>query len=198
MNKLEFFEKVSAIQTELKAPKSQFNKFGNYNYRNCEDILEAVKPLLCGLVVIMDDDIVQVGDRFYVKSTATITDGENELKSSAFARESFTRKGMDDAQLTGATSSYSRKYALNGLFLIDDNKDSDSTNNGEQQTENKSKSKQKINEPELPWYNEPDYQTDLEAMTNAIRGGTPPEQVIEQILQRFKISNKYRDLIKSI
>lgn len=198
MNKIDFLEKVSAIQAELKAPKSQFNTFGNYNYRNCEDILEAVKPLLCGLVVIMDDDIVQVGDRFYVKSIATITDGENELRSSAFARESLSRKGMDDAQITGATSSYSRKYALNGLFLIDDNKDSDSTNNGDQQTKLKSKPKQKSSEPELPWYNEPSYQADLEAMTNAIRGGTPTEQVIEQITKKFKMSNKYRDLIKSI
>jgi hypothetical protein len=120
------------IQSELKAPKNQRNNFGNYNYRNCEDILEAVKPLLdkyeCTLTI--SDDIVEVGGRVYVKATATIYDIKlgTSLSVSAFAREPEQQKGMSESQVTGASSSYSRKYALNGLFLIDDTKDSDATN----------------------------------------------------------------------
>jgi len=122
------YEILSKIQTELKAPKSQYNTFGKYFYRNCEDILEAVKPLLSGAVLIISDDIVYVGDRYYIKSTATITFDSVSITNTAYAREEESRKGMDSAQLTGATSSYARKYALNGLFLIDDTKDSDATN----------------------------------------------------------------------
>lgn len=123
-------EKLSRIQHELKAPKSQFNKFGNYAYRNCEDILEAVKPLLAKekLIMTINDDVVMVGSRFYVKATATITDGTDVVSNSALARESEDKKGMDDSQITGATSSYARKYCLNGLFLIDDTRDADATN----------------------------------------------------------------------
>lgn len=120
--------KLSKIQKELKAPKNQRNNFGGYNYRSCEDILEAVKPLLDDLVLTINDDIVSVGDRVYVKATATITDGVNSISNSAFARESLTKKGMDDSQITGSTSSYARKYALNGLLCIDDTKDADATN----------------------------------------------------------------------
>ena len=123
----ELVKKVSLIQKELKAPKNQHNSFGNYNYRSCEDILEAVKPLLNkeGLILTVSDDICQIGERYYVKSTATITDGKSVLSNSAYAREEETKKGMDASQITGATSSYARKYALNGLFCIDDTKDSD-------------------------------------------------------------------------
>lgn len=120
------------IQTELKAPKGQYNSFGKYNYRSCEDILEAVKPLLekNKATVYITDDVVLVGDRVYVKATATFTDAEGKSVSvSAFAREPLERKGMDPSQITGATSSYARKYALNGLFLIDDNKDADTDEN---------------------------------------------------------------------
>ena len=126
----EFIKKVAKVQSELKAPKNQFNRFGNYYYRNAEDILESVKPLLIreGLVLTISDDIVQVGDRYYVKATATITDGQNSLTNSALARESESEKGMQSSQLTGSTSSYARKYALNGLLCIDDTKDADATN----------------------------------------------------------------------
>ena len=124
----DFVKKVAAIQSKLKAPKNQFNKFGNYSYRNQEDILEAVKPLLDGLVLKVEDNIVECGGKVYVKATATITDGENSLSNSALAREADEQKGMSDAQITGSTSSYARKYALNGLFLIDDTKDADATN----------------------------------------------------------------------
>ena len=123
-------EKLIKIQSELKAPKNQFNKFGGYNYRSQEDILEALKPLLtkheCLLTVT--DEMEAVEGRVYVKATATITDGEKGVQVTAYAREASTKKGMDEAQITGSASSYARKYALNGLFLIDDTKDADATN----------------------------------------------------------------------
>lgn len=118
-------KKLSEVQKKLNAPKGQFNSFGKYHYRSCEDILVAVKPLLDGLVLTVNDDMVLVGTRIYVKATATISDGETSISTSAFAREAEDKKGMDSAQVTGSTSSYARKYALNGLLLIDDNKDAD-------------------------------------------------------------------------
>jgi hypothetical protein len=119
--------KLIKIQKELKAPKGQFNKFGNYKYRSCEDILEAVKPLCAeeGVQLTISDEIVMIGDRYYVKATATVTDGSEAASVTAYAREEETKKGMDSSQITGATSSYARKYALNGLFCIDDTKDAD-------------------------------------------------------------------------
>lgn len=129
-------KELIVIQSELKAPKSQFNKFGGYKYRKAEDILEAVKPLLakqkCTLTIT--DDIVMVGNRIYVKSTATIKNEKGECETTTgWAREEETKKGMDGSQITGASSSYARKYALNGLFSIDDNADSDTTNDGQHQ-----------------------------------------------------------------
>jgi len=128
----ELIARLAVIQKNLKAPKGQFNKFGKYNYRSCEDILEGLKLVLDGLVVTVEDDVKIVGDRVYIKSTATLTDGESSITNSAFARESLTKKGMDDSQITGTASSYARKYALNGLFLIDDTKDADSMDNSQQ------------------------------------------------------------------
>lgn len=128
---------LSQIQSELKVPKGQRNDFGKYNYRSCEDILEAVKPLLKerGLAIFITDDIVQIGERYYVRATAAIYDSEgNYISNSAFAREELKRTGMDASQITGATSSYARKYALNGLFAIDDTKDADATNKGQDET----------------------------------------------------------------
>lgn len=115
------------VQFKLKAPKGQTNSFGHYQYRSCEDILEAVKPLLheAGLTLTLSDDVVAVGNRIYVKSTATVTDGADAVSNTAFAREADSKKGMDDSQVTGTASSYARKYALNGLFCIDDTKDAD-------------------------------------------------------------------------
>lgn len=130
------YEKLLNIQSELKAPKNQTNNFGRYNYRSCEDILEAVKPILkkekC--VVIVNDEIEQVDNRFYVKATVSLVDVESGeiIASSAYAREEENKKGMDSSQITGASSSYARKYALSGLFAIDDTKDSDVTNSGEE------------------------------------------------------------------
>lgn len=126
-------EKLLKVQMELKAPKNQKNTFGGYNYRSCEDIFEAVKPLLEkeGLTLRLTDELVNIGERYYIKATAILTDGNETIENTAYAREEETKKGMDGSQITGASSSYARKYALNGLFLIDDVKDSDATNTGE-------------------------------------------------------------------
>jgi purine-nucleoside phosphorylase len=123
-------KKLVTIQSELKAPKSQRNNFGNYNYRSCEDILEAVKPHLLknGLFLSITDELVNIGDRYYIKATSIITDGIDKLSVDAYAREEENKKGMDSSQISGACGSYARKYSLNGLFLIDDAKDSDATN----------------------------------------------------------------------
>ena len=121
------YEKLLQVQTKLNAPKNRKNTFGGYKYRSCEDILEAVKPLLAreGLVLNISDEVLEIGGRVYVKAKATITDGQNFQTSTAYAREAETKKGMDPAQVTGTSSSYARKYALNGLFCIDDTKDPD-------------------------------------------------------------------------
>ena len=130
---MSIYAKLSKVQAELKAPKNQKNTFGGYNYRSCEDILEAVKPLLAKneLALVLSDEVVQLGDRYYVKAIAKlfdITSDSEPIVVSAMAREEETKKGMDGSQITGASSSYARKYALNGLFNIDDQKDSDITN----------------------------------------------------------------------
>ena len=128
-------EKLLNIQQELKAPKSQRNDFGNFSYRSCEDILEAVKPLLKAnnCVLTIRDELVNIGERYYIKATATLSSAEEmggTISNSAYAREPAEKKGADLSQITGACSSYARKYALNGLFCIDDQKDADTTNNG--------------------------------------------------------------------
>lgn len=129
---MEIYKKLLNIQCELKAPKSQYNSFGKYKYRSCEDILEALKPLLFKYkaTLILSDEIVLIGDRYYLKATAKIIDIEDgaTIENYALAREDETKKGQDLAQVTGSVSSYARKYALNGLFAIDDTKDSDATN----------------------------------------------------------------------
>ena len=139
------YMKLVEVQSKLKAPKSQFNKFGNYAYRNCEDILEALKPLLNEVKAIINisDDVVLVGERYYIKATVKFICAESGeiIEASAMAREEENKKGMDSSQLTGSTSSYARKYALNGLFAIDDTKDSDTTN-----THNKEQNKVSNNE----------------------------------------------------
>lgn len=125
---MNIYEKLLDIQQKLVVSKSKYNKFAEFNYRSCEDILQAVKPLLSThkLLIILNDGIEQVGERFYIKATATLTDGENKIETSALAREPQSPKAkMDESQTTGSTSSYARKYALNGLFALDDNADSD-------------------------------------------------------------------------
>lgn len=141
MAELNFYQKLSDIQLRLKAPKSQYNNFGKYSYRNCEDILEAVKPLLHEhqLYINISDSIEVIGNRFYVKATVTVSDGVISQTTTAYAREEESKKGMDGSQVTGASSSYARKYALNGMFAIDDNKDSDTTNQGQKTQQEKPK-----------------------------------------------------------
>lgn len=138
-------EKLIKMQSELKAPKSNYNGFGKFRYRSCEDILEAVKPLLARekCMLTMTDEVVAITDKVYIKATATIIDLDNKVhcSTSAYARESENKKGMDESQMTGTASSYARKYALNGLFLIDDTKDADT--NEFQQTKQKAEQKSK-------------------------------------------------------
>lgn len=140
---MKLHEKLLVIQTKLKAPKGQYNSFGKYSYRSAEDILEAVKPLNAeqGVLLTITDEIKEIGGRVYVVATATVSDGTDTLQVSAFAREPENKKGMDESQITGATSSYARKYALNGLYAIDDNKDAD-TDEHKQQQENAPKKQQ--------------------------------------------------------
>lgn len=127
----EMIKALGAIQAKLNAPKNQTNKFGSYDYRSCEDVLQAVKPLLAEThaVLRLNDELVLIGDRYYVKATATIDVNGESVSATAYAREADAKKGMDASQVTGATSSYARKYALNGLFCIDDNKDADTDEN---------------------------------------------------------------------
>lgn len=143
---MSMYEKLATVQQKLKAPKNQFNSFGKYNYRSCEDILEGIKPLLneAKAVVALNDSIELIGDRYYVKAEATFIDTENGEKFtvSAYAREDQDKKGMDLAQVTGSVSSYARKYALNGLFCIDDTKDSDATNKHGKETQNQQTNKE--------------------------------------------------------
>lgn len=154
MNK-DFIKKINTIQTKLNCTKSQYNKFGNYAYRNAEDILEAIKPLLqeTGLVLTCSDSLELVADRMYIKATVTLTDGEDSLSNTAYAREPLEKKGFDEMQVTGATSSYARKYALNGLLCIDDNKDADNFDNSAPKTETKAKVAQPKAAAETPKVN---------------------------------------------
>ena len=147
------YMKLVEVQSKLKAPKSQFNKFGNYAYRNCEDILEALKPLLNEVKAIINisDDVVLVGERYYIKATVKFICAETGeiIEASAMAREEENKKGMDSSQLTGSTSSYARKYALNGLFAIDDTKDSDTTNTHNKDTSKASNNNEVISEAQV-------------------------------------------------
>ena len=172
-------KELIAIQSELKAPKSQFNKFGGYKYRKAEDILEAVKPLLakqkCTLTIT--DDVVLIGNRIYVKATATIKNEKGEFETTTgWAREEETKKGMDGSQITGASSSYARKYALNGLFAIDDNADSDATNDlqhqaAQQQTQTlhpTAQAAQAVQQPATPQYHTNDLNEGLAYLSRCV------------------------------
>ena len=144
-------EKLQKIQYEMKAPKNLFNKFGNYSYRNAEGILEAFKPFgeKYKVALVISDEIVNIGDRYYIKATATLLDIEDinqRVNNTAYARESFDKKGMDDSQITGTASSYARKYALNGLFLLDDTKDADTDEYHEETTKKAEKKPEKKEE----------------------------------------------------
>ena len=173
-------QKLIEIQAELKAPKSQFNKFGGYNYRNCEDILEAVKPLCAKheIVPLLSDEVVMIGDRFYIKATAKVTDGKEEIATTAFARESKDKKGMDESQITGSASSYARKYALNGLFCIDDTKDADFMDNSQNSKQQQPKTQQQPKETHVKGYDE------FVALQKTKK--VPPAEITKYIAAEFK------------
>jgi hypothetical protein len=183
---MNIYEKLANVQAALKAPKGQRNTFGNYNYRSCEDIVEAVKPLLKenGLLLNLTDDLVLVGDRYYIKATAMVYDIENGgcHGVTAFAREEESKKGMDGSQVTGASSSYARKYALNGLFAIDDTKDSDATNTHGKDAPKETKPETKKDGPKMTprqmliaRLNELGIDVNAFAKANNLNGKTDPE-----------------------
>ena len=186
--------KLLQIQSELKAPKNQKNSFGNYNYRSCEDILEALKPLLLayGCTLTITDDIVCVWDRVYVKATATIKYDETQESVTSFARESATKKGMDDSQITWSASSYARKYALNGLFLIDDTKDADATNDHGKKEDSKTApkwdEKQRFNKVQFDKFKEAIIQWDILAEKY--------EDAIKVISKKYKIGKPMEEALK--
>lgn len=195
---MKLHEKLLAIQTKLKAPKGQYNKFGNFNYRSAEDILEAVKPLNAeqGLLLTITDEIKEVGGRVYVVATATVSDGTDELKVSAFAREPENKKGMDESQITGATSSYARKYALNGLYAIDDNKDAD-TDEHKQQQENapKKQQAQKQQQQKQQPTKEPTEKELHELVEKYVRNiealGVERAQVVDYVCNKHSVGNLF-------
>lgn len=159
---------MAEIQAMVKAPKNQFNSFGKYAYRSAEDIVEAVKPIInpLGFHLTLSDEVILVGERYYIKSTASISNGEHTFSASAFAREEFDKKGMDSAQISGSTGSYSRKYALNGLFALDDTKDPDATNtHGKDQKKVQNEAPKPI-EPKIELGEFQEIQTIVNACTN--------------------------------
>ena len=178
------------IQQGLKAPKGQYNSFGKYHYRSCEDILEAVKELLGDQSCILNisDEIILIGERYYVKATATLTNSEGKsVSSSAFAREPIDKKGMDESQITGMASSYARKYALNGLFCIDDTKDADTMDNTNGQSAPAPKEEKK--EDNRPWMTE----KNLKDILARIEGGDIA--VVDLANEHYRMKKEYREQI---
>lgn len=184
---------LMVIQSILKAPKSQYNSFGKYNYRNCEDILEALKPICkeYNSAVVLTDDVVTIGDRCYVKATATLycfdENGVDSISASAFAREEQDKKGMDGSQVTGASSSYARKYALNGLFGIDDTKDSDTTNKGDFKPQTEAPKQEHVKAEEKPTMT---YEQALEHICEV--NGMTIKAIYKDPLLRAEIPNLYK------
>ena len=196
---MNIYEKLLNIQAELKAPKGQENKFGHYKYRSCEDILEAVKPLLAKNKVILQltDKIACLGNRYYIKATAILIDTEDAkngeiayIENTAYARESEEKKGMDDSQITGTASSYARKYALNGLFCIDDTKDADTNEFKEQQDKVIKQDKEQILEENID-----ELVTEQQAKTIYAIMRQKGLDVEKQLLTNYSITNT-KDLTK--
>ena len=187
------YKKLMLVQSKLKAPKNQYNSFGKYSYRSCEDILEGLKPLLNEVeaIITLNDEVVNIGERFYIKAIATFIDiatGE-KVEVSALAREDETKKGMDLAQVTGSVSSYARKYALNGLFAIDDTKDSDSTNKHDKDNVTNLNSENKWTNPKLT-------ESQIKRLyAIAYKKGIAADKVKEQVLKKF--NKEVKDLTKN-
>lgn len=214
MEEIKIFEKLKNIQSELKAPKGQYNDYGKYKYRSCEDIFEALKPLLdkYDLILQTNDELVNIGERYYIKATATLTDMNGHIISNTgYAREEETKKGMDGSQITGASSSYARKYALNGLFLIDDTKDSDTTNTGEEITKEEAKAfkfltgkhkgktilqLQQEDEDYLIWWLDQGKDEKIKQMISLITGLAPtPIPSEEEQQERFNLLTRFQQLL---
>jgi hypothetical protein len=179
------------IQQDLKAPKTQRNNFGGYNYRSCEDILEAVKPLLAeqSCTLTITDDIVMVGERIYLKATATLTNPDGKsVSTTAFAREPEQKKGMDESQISGMASSYARKYALNGLFCIDDTKDADTMDNTHEGHSAPAPAPQQ-KEDNRPWMSE----KNLHDILARISGGDLA--VVDLATEHYRMKKDYREQI---
>jgi hypothetical protein len=189
-------EALSKIQSELVAPKDLYNKFGNYYYRSAESILEAVKPLLVknNAQLTVSDEVVIVGDRVYVKATATLTDGKETVSVTAYAREPSEKKGMDSSQITGATSSYARKYALNGLFLIDDSKDADTE---ESKNESDARAKAGSSGSNTPKVQRPNYSSEQIAVMKKWTDGTFTDEELAEFRKRC-LGADYADAIEDI
>lgn len=197
--KLNIHQKLLKIQTELKAPKTQFNKFGNFSYRSAEDILEAVKPLLnkYNVTLLLSDSVVLISSRYYVQATARLIDIEDSqgiIEVTAYAREEEEKKGMDGSQITGASSSYARKYALNGLFLIDDTKDSDYTNTYNYNNNEKTSKTNTQNEKNDI------YKQQFEILKQKIekKQFSPTQDNIDKVFNFFKNSQYYAETQKLI
>ena len=189
-------KRLNEIQRELNAPKSQRNEFGKYNYRSCEDILSALKPLLGDdLVIILTDSIEQIHDRIYVKATAKITDGKDSIENTAFAREQFSKKGMDEAQITGTASSYARKYALNGLLAIDDTKDADTQKPEDNDQRNADYQQQ---DDDKQWLNLDQNLKAYEWIEGQVVNGVDPNSLIRSIRDKYKVSKATEQSIRSM
>lgn len=187
-------KRLVEIQQKLKAPKNQYNNFGEYHYRSCEDILEAVKPLLgeSGLALTLKDDVIFLGERYYIKATATIYDetGKEIASTSALARETFEKKKSDDSQLTGAASSYARKYALNGLLCIDDTKDADTPPN--QKDKPKNTTKKEETESPIDEYAEIDIYEGLKETTDTKRAFAYFQEQLKNVSDKTKFRQEYQ------
>ena len=186
-------EALLKIQNELVAPKDLYNSFGKYSYRSAESILEALKPLLVkyNVQLTLSDEVVGVGDRVFIKAVATLTDGKETVTVTAYAREPSEKKGMDSSQITGATSSYARKYALNGLFLIDDNKDADTD---ESHTESEARSKSGSDTPKVQ---RPNYSAEQLEKMKKWSDGTFTEEELAGFRKRC-LGADYADAIEDI
>lgn len=184
--------KLAIVQDKLHAPKSQNNDFGGFNYRSAEDIEAAVKPLLKeeGLLLTITDELVIVGERYYIKATSTVHLGDQSISVSSY-REQQVLKGMVEAMITGSTSSYARKYSLGGLFLIDNEKDPDAL------PADKAADKAPADDPmDKAWYN--DFDKHKEAMIAKIQAGITPDQIIKNLAEQFKVNKKVREQIKEL
>jgi len=192
------------IQKALKAPKGQTNSFGGYQYRSCEDIVEAVKPILHerGFYLNITDEIVMIGDRYYIKATARILMSANESgasvcigESTAYAREALNKKGMDESQITGAASSYARKYALNGLFAIDDTKDADTDDYAKKVK--RGETIKKDAKPAKEWYN--DFNDHKDTMISKLKSGeSTTEDIIKNLRNAYMVSKEVCEKIRSL